>query len=165
MSGDFANQVKEELTTYGKALAKAGKLRFIGIVSRVLGLFLFIFTIVLCLLALFTFAAVAAIDALATCMPVWAAALIIGSAYLVIIVIAVLCRKPLFIHPFIRLLTKQVHSEEELALRIMDAEHEADLQRVRMQGQIENVVDQVNLYTNVLSHLWHWIKRIFRKKH
>ena len=45
MENDFVSQVKSELTEYSKSLAEIGKLRLIGIVSRVLGLFLLILTV------------------------------------------------------------------------------------------------------------------------
>ena len=61
MENDFVSQVKSELTEYSKSLAEIGKLRLIGIVSRVLGLFLLILTVVLCAIGLFAFASVAAI--------------------------------------------------------------------------------------------------------
>ena len=136
MENGFFSQIKEELAEYGKAVGEIGRLRLIGIISRVLGMFLMILTIVLCALALFTFGAVALIDILAGYMPVWAAALIIGSTYIVLIAIAVACRKPLFIHPFIKMLSKQIKSEEELALKTLEAEHQAQLQQLRMQSNL-----------------------------
>ena len=163
MENEFFNQVKEEVTEYGKSVGRVGKLRLIGIISRVLGMFLLIFTVVLCALALFTFGAVAAIDAMSACMPVWAAALIIGSAYIVLIAIAIACRKPLFIHPFIKLLSKQIRSEEELALRIMEAEHKAELQQVRMQCQVENATRELDFYAGLLTRAWNFIKGLLRK--
>ena len=86
MENDFVSQVKSELTEYSKSLAEIGKLRLIGIVSRVLGLFLLILTVVLCAIGLFAFASVAAINALTACMPLWAAALIVGAVFLLLII-------------------------------------------------------------------------------
>ena len=116
MENDFFNQVKNEVTEYGKSLGEVSKLQLIGIISRVLGLFLLILTVAFCVLALFAFGAVAVIDVLALYMPVWAAALIICGVYVLLILIAIAARKPLFIHPFIKLLSKQIKTEEELAL-------------------------------------------------
>ena len=164
MANGFFNQVKGELTEYSKALGTVGRLRLIGIISRVLGLFLLILTVVLCALALFTFGAVAAIDAMSACMPVWAAALIIGCSYIVLIILAIVCRKPLFVHPFIKLMTKQIKSEEELALKIIEAEHAVDLQNTRMQCQIENATREWNFYVNLFSRLRDLIRKIFRKE-
>lgn len=164
MANGFFNQVKGELTEYSKALGTVGRLRLIGIISRVLGLFLLILTVVLCALALFTFGAVAAIDAMSACMPVWAAALIIGCSYIVLIILAIVCRKPLFVHPFIKLMTKQIKSEEELALRIIEAEHAVDLQNTRMQCQIENATREWDFYVNLFSRLRDLIRKIFRKE-
>lgn len=164
MENSILNQVKNELTELGKSVGEIGKLRLIGIISRVLGLFLLILTVVLCVLALFTFGAVAAIDAMSACMPVWAAALIIGSAYIVLMVLAILCRRPLFINPFIKLLSKQIKSEEELALKIMEAEHKVELQHVRMRAQVENVTREVNFYAGLVTRAWRAIKRLFQLK-
>ena len=152
MENGFFSQSKEELAEYGKAVGEIGRLRLIGIISRVLGMFLMILTIVLCALALFTFGAVALIDILAGYMPVWAAALIIGSTYIVLIAIAVACRKPLFIHPFIKMLSKQIKSEEELALKTLEAEHQAQLQQLRMQS-------------NLLVRVWKAITRLLSSSH
>ena len=163
MENEFFNQVKSEVTEYGKMVGAAGKLRLIGIISRVLGLFLLILTVILCALALFTFGAVAVIDVLANYMPVWAASLIIGSTYIVLIVIAIVCRKQLFIHPFIKLLTKQIRSEEELAIKTLEAEHKAELQRVHIESRIENATRELDFYASLLTRAWDAIKRLFRK--
>ena len=163
METEFFNQIKGEITEYGKSLGEVGRLRLIGIISRVLGLFLLIFTVVLCALALFTFAAVAVIDILANYMPVWSAALIIGCVYIVLIVIALVCRKALFIHPFIRLLSRQIASEEELTLRTMEAEHQAELQQVRMQCHVENATRELDLYAGLISRAWDALGRLLRK--
>ena len=108
-------QIKQEATTFGKALGNAGRWHLIGIVSRVLGLFLLIFTLVLCVLALFT----------------------------------------LFVHPFIRLLSKHViGTQEELVLETLKAEHEVDLQKVKIETRVENATREINFYANLLSRLW-----------
>ncbi len=164
MENEFMAQVKQELEEYGKALGEAGRLRLIGIVSRVLGLFLLILTLLLCALALFTFAAVAVIDVLTKCMPLWAAALIVGSLYVVLIILAIACRKPLFIHPFIKLLSKQIRSEEELALKIIEAEHKADVSRVRLYNHVENATREVTFYANLFSRAWEAVKRLLRRR-
>ena len=157
-------QIKQEATTFGKALGNAGKWHMVGIISRVLGLFLLIFTVVLCALALFTFGAVAAIDAMSAYMPVWAAALIMGSAYLLLIIVVIICRKPLFVHPFIRLLSKQViGTQEELDLMTLKAEHEVDLQKVKIETKVENATREFNFYANLITRAWNTISGWIRK--
>lgn len=148
MANDFFNQIKDDLAEYGKALGNVGKWRLIGIISRVLGLFLLILTVAFCVLALFAFGAVAVIDVLAQDMPVWAAALIICGVYVLLILIAIVARKPLFIHPFIKLLSKQIKTEEELALKTMEAEHKVEIQQLRMQS-------------NLIARVWGAIAKLF----
>ena len=157
MENDFANQIKNELTDYGKSLGEIGKLHLVGLVSRVLGLFLLLFTIVLCAISLFTFAAVAVIDVLANYMPVWGAALVIGGTYVLIIIVAILCRKQLFIQPFIKLLTKQIRTEEELELKTLEAENNARLHRVRMECQVQNATRELTFYAQLIKRLWNAI--------
>ena len=164
MENEMIEQIKQEATTFGKALGNAGKWHLIGVISRVLGLFLLIFTVVLCALALFTFGAVAAIDAMSAYMPVWAASLIIGSAYLLLIIVAIICRKPLFVHPFIRLLSKHViGTQEELDLMTLKAEHEVDLQKVKIETQVENATREINFYANLISRAWKVLRGWIRK--
>lgn len=157
MENDFANQIKNELTDYGKSIGEIGKLHLVGLVSRVLGLFLLLFTIVLCAISLFTFAAVAVIDVLANYMPVWGAALVIGGTYVLIIIVAILCRKQLFIQPFIKLLTKQIRTEEELELKTLEAENNARLHRVRMECQVQNATRELTFYAQLIKRLWNAI--------
>ena len=161
MENDFVSQVKSELTEYSKSLAEIGKLRLIGIVSRVLGLFLLILTVVLCAIGLFAFASVAAINALTACMPLWAAALILGAVFLLLIILAIVCRKPLFVHPFIRLMSNQIRSEEELALRTIESENNAQLQRVKMECRVQNATQQFHFVTSLIGKIWN----LFVKKH
>ena len=163
MGSDFFGLLKQELTEYGKSLGKYGQLRLVGIISRVLGMFLLIFTVVLCALALFTFAAIAIIDILANYMPVWAAALIIGSTYVVLIIVTIVCRKKLFINPFIKLLSQQIETEEELILKTAEAEHQAEIQRVRMECHVENATRELDFYASLLTRAWDAIKRLFHK--
>lgn len=164
MDNSFFAELKQELAEYGKALGEVGQLRLIGIISRVLGMFLLIFTLVLCALALFAFIAVALIDVLSSYLPVWASALIVGSIYVVLILLAIVCRKPLFIHPFIKLMTKQIRSEEELALKTIEAEHKAELAQVRITGEVENATREFNFVVSLFSRLWDVIKGLRRRK-
>lgn len=158
MENEFFEKIKEETLVYGKAVGKAGRLHIIGIVSRVLGLFLLLFTLILCALALFTFGAVAAIDAMSVYMPVWAAALIISSAYLILIIVVIVCRKQLFIHPFISLLSKQlISTQEQLELETLKAEHDVELQTVRLETRIDNATREINFYANLINRVWSWL--------
>lgn len=164
MENSFFAELKQELAEYGKALGEVGQLRLISIISRVLGMFLLIFTLVLCTLALFAFIAVALIDVLSSFMPVWAAALIVGSLFIVLILLAIVCRKPLFVHPFIKLLTKQIRSEQELALKTIEAEHKAEISRVRIYGEVDNATREFNFLVSLFSRLWDLIKGLRRRK-
>ena len=157
MDNDYVSQIKDEVGAYSESLCKVGRLRLVGIVSRILGQFLLIFTVVLLVFAILSLVAVAAIDALSNCMPVWGAALIVGSMFLILLVIAIVCRKTLFIHPFILLLTKQIRSEEELAQKTMEAEHQVEIQGIRIENRVKNATRELNFYATIFGRAWHWI--------
>lgn len=164
MKNDYFEELKQEITSYGKSVGEVGKLRLIGIVSRILGLFLLIFTIILCVFALLAFGSVAALHAMTNVMPLWAAALILGAGYIIIIFVVIACRKPLFIHPFIRLMSKQLGSEEELALKTVEAEHQADIAYLRIENRVENATREVNFYISFIGRAWSWLSSLLHKK-
>lgn len=164
MENELYDKIKTEAAAYGKAVGHVYRLRLIGLISRLLGLFLLIFTVVLCALAIFTFGAVAAIDAMSAYMPVWAAALIVSSAYLLIIVVAVVCRRPLFIHPFIALLSKQlIRTQEELDMETLKAENDVNLQTVRIETRIENATRELDFYVSLFNRVWNWLAGKLRR--
>lgn len=164
MENDYFEGLKQELTSYGKSVGEVGRLRLIGIVSRILGLFLLIFTVVLCVFALLAFGAVAALHAMTSVMPLWAAALILGAGYILLIVVVIACRKPLFIHPFIRLMSKQLGTEEELALKTLEAEHQAEIDYLRIENRVTNTTREINLYIASIRRVWSWISSLLHKK-
>ena len=164
MENDFFESLKQEIASCGKSVGEVGRLRLIGIVSRILGLFLLIFTVVLCVFALLAFGAVAALHAMSHVMPLWAAALILGAGYILLIIVVIACRKPLFIHPFIRLMTKQYRSEEELALKTLEAEHQAEMDYLRIENRVDNATREINLYLAFIGRAWSWLSTLFHKK-
>ncbi len=112
MNNEFINQVKTDISDYAKTLSVVGRLRLVAGLSRVLGLFLLLLTLILIVFALLAFAAVAAISAISTCLPVWAATLIVGAVYLLLLIAAIAFRKQLFINPFVRRLSAIFFAEE-----------------------------------------------------
>ena len=164
MENDFFESLKQEIASCGKSVGEVGRLRLIGIISRILGLFLLIFTVVLCIFAMLAFGAVAALHAMSHVMPLWGAALILGAVYILLIIVVIACRKPLFIHPFIRLMTKQIGSEEELALKTLEAEHQAELDYLRIENRVDNATREVNFYISFIERAWTWLSRVFHKK-
>lgn len=121
MDNNYLDQVQTDLKAYVKTQMTIGKLQLVGGISRILGIFLLTLTIILLLFALLSFLAVSAISALSIALPLWASALIMAAFYLLLILIAIVCRKQLFINPFVRRLSqiffareKQEMEEEQL---------------------------------------------------
>lgn len=154
MANDMIDQLKKDVGAYGQSLGEVSKLRIIGIVSRVMGLFLLMLTIVLMVFALLSFGAVAIINALSAHMPIWAAALIMGAMYILLIIVTFLCRKPLFVHPFIRLMSQQISSEEELALKTAEAEHRVEIQSMQLNNRVENATRDFSLLYSLIVRIW-----------
>ena len=122
MENPFLNEVQNDVKAYAQTLTTVGKLRLVGGISRVLGLFLLILTIILLLFGFIALCAVAAIHGLSFVMPIWAAALIVAASYVVLIAVVIILRKQLFINPFVRMLSGVFFAEEgrkieELRLR------------------------------------------------
>lgn len=158
MENELLGQMKTEATEYVKSVGDAGKYHVIGGVSRMLGLFLLILTVVLCAIVFLMFGAVAVVAALATSMPLWAASLLVGSVFIVLLLIALIWRKPLFVHPFIRLMAKEVKTEDALANKITEAKHNAEIQRVKMECHAEEAVRDVKYYAGLISQTWSALK-------
>jgi hypothetical protein len=121
MDNNYLDQVQTDLKAYVKTQMTIGKLQLVGGISHILGIFLLALTIILLLFALLSFLAVSAISALSIALPLWASALIMAAFYLLLILIAIVCRKQLFINPFVRRLSqiffareKQEMEEEQL---------------------------------------------------
>jgi len=112
MEKEFIDQVQADTLAYVQTRTLLGKLRIIGGVSRVLGLFLLVLTAVLLIFGITAFLSVAAIIALSACMPAWAAALVVGGLYVLMLILVVVYRKKLFINPFVGLLSGIFFEEE-----------------------------------------------------
>ena len=119
MESQFVNDVSKDLQAYGKTLSVYGRLRLIGGASRILGLLIMGIIAALMTVIILTFGAVAAIDALSYYMPVWGAALVMAGVFALIIVILVLLRKPLFINPFVRVMSAAFFEDDR---RLMEEE-------------------------------------------
>ena len=112
MENPFIDQVKADASAYLNTQSLLSRLRIVGGLSRVLGLFLLTLSIVLLLFGFIAFCGVAAVIGLSYCMPLWAAALLISAVFVLLILLAFFYRKQLFINPFVAILSKHLFAEE-----------------------------------------------------
>ncbi len=112
MENPFIDQVKADASAYLNTQSLLSRLRIVGGLSRVLGLFLLTLSIVLLLFGFIAFCGVAAVIGLSYCMPLWAAALLISAVFVLLILLAFFFRKQLFINPFVAILSKHLFAEE-----------------------------------------------------
>ena len=108
------------------------------------------------------FTAGAAVVALGYCLPMWAACLIVGGVYLLLIPILIACSKPLFINPIIKKMSgcKDTH---ELECETLRAEGHVALHRERMSGRVRFVQEMYNYYAYLAQTGWKFIRNLFKK--
>ena len=98
----LSKQAQEDVQEWVKTRYTLTKLRLTGVISRLLGMVLMLVSIIFLIFASLIFGSIAAISALADCMPVWAASLIFVGLFIAMIVCVIGLRKQLFINPFVR---------------------------------------------------------------
>lgn len=129
---------KNDIENFAQAEYKLARLRVIDRVSRMVGSLLLTICLILIAFAVLAFCAAAAVVALAQCVPTWAACLIVGGVYVLLIPVMVLCSKVLFVNPIIRNLSGLKNSEE-LIYATLRAEGHAAVQRERINGRIRTI--------------------------
>lgn len=112
MASEFINQVKADASAYLKTETLVSKLRIVGALSKVLGLFLLVLTLILLAFGVAAFGGVAAVIGLSHYMPVWAAALVMGGIFILVAIFIYALRKKLFINPFVAILSGVFFAEE-----------------------------------------------------
>ena len=129
---------KNDIENFAQAEYKLARLRVIDRVSRMVGSLLLTICLILIAFAVLAFCAAAAVVALAQCVPTWAACLIVGGVYVLLIPVMVLCSKALFVNPIIRNLSG-LKNTEELKYETLRAEGSAAVQRERINGRIRTI--------------------------
>lgn len=147
----FFNQVQTDVKDYVSTQTTIGKLRLVSAVSRILGVFLFTITLILLAFALLCFLAVAAISALSVVVPLWAAALIVAALYLLLIIIAIVGRKGLFVRPFVRKLN---------TILAVEGTQEADEPRLQEKANLQLEKINMDINNGYLSLLQWGLKKL-----
>ena len=156
-------QVLSEVENYAKAEYKLARLRFVRIAGNLVGSVLLAICLILIAFAVLTFCAAAAVIALAQVIPAWAACLIIGAVYLLLIPVLMVCSKHLFVSPIVKKLSgcKDIRELEYETLR---AEGQVAVQRERMNNHLRLVQVVYHQITNIAQVAWRVIRGLFIKK-
>ncbi len=112
MSGEQLQELRRDIEALVKTELTLGKLQIVAAGSKIIGYVLLVLTLILLVFAVLAFAAFAAVNALALCMPMWAACLTVGAVYVLIAIIVVLMRESLFINPLVKKLSAILFAEE-----------------------------------------------------
>ena len=150
-------QILTEISTYAQAEYEYSRLRVVDYVSRLVGGVLLAIGLILIVFAVLSFCAAAAVFALALYVPMWAACLIVGACYILLIPILVICSRTLFRNIIIRRMSG-LKNGEALRLETVRAEGNAAVRRERLNGHLF-VVQALH---NQLSRWGHLIIRLFR---
>ena len=156
-------QILSEVETFVKAEYDVARLQVIEKASKVVGWLLLSICLILVAFAVLTFCAAAAVFALAQYIPTWAACLIIGAVYLLLIPVLLACSKILFINPIIRKLSGLKNSEE-LMMETLRAEGRAAVQRERMNGYVRFAQSIFSYCTQLAQTAWDAIRSLLKKQ-
>ena len=159
---DKKEQVRSEVESFAKAEYEVARLRLIGSVSHMVGSLLLTLCLILIAFAVLAFCAVAAVLALAQCLPAWAACLIVGAVYLLLIPVLLACSKVLFVNPIVRKLSG-LKNTEDLKYETLRAEGNAAVQRERLNAQIRFAQVLYTHYTQLAKAAWKAIRSLFSK--
>lgn len=154
--------IRSEVENFAKAHYDVLRLRLIGNASHLIGSLLLTLCIILLSFAVLSFCAAAAVVALSICLPVWAACLIVGAFYLLLIFVLAACSKVLFVNPIVRKLSGLKNSEE-LKYELLRAEGRAAVQRERVTGRLQLLRSLYSYYSKVAQTAWAAIARLFKK--
>lgn len=159
---DKKEQILSEVETFAKAEYEVARLRVIDNTSRIVGSLLLTICLILVAFAVLAFCAVAAVVALAQCVPTWAACLIVGAFYLLLFPVLIACSKKLFVDPIICKLSG-LKNAEELKYETLRAEGHAAVHRERMNGHVRFARAMYNHYTQLAQTAWGAIRSLFTK--
>lgn len=155
-------QILSEVETFAKAEYEVARLKVIENASQIVGTLLLTICLILIAFAVLAFCAAAAVLALAQCLPAWAACLIVGAVYLLLIPILIACSKPLFVNPLVNKLSG-IKNVEELKYETLRAEGRAAVQRERMSGYVRFAEAIINHYTQLAQTAWNAVRSLFKK--
>ena len=159
---DKKEQILSEVETYAKSEYELARLQVVEIASRVVGSLLLTICLILIAFAVLSFCASAAIFALSAYIPTWAACLIIGAFYLLLIPILLISGKPLFIDPLVKKMSG-FKNLEELKYETLRAEGRAAVQRERLNGHLRFARAMYNHYSQLAQTAWSVIRGLFSK--
>ena len=159
---DRKEQILTEVETLAKAEYEVVRLRAITKISHLVGSLLLTICLILVSFAVLSFCASAAVFALAQYIPAWAACLIVGAFYLLLIPVLVACSKKLFVDPIIYKLSGLKNSEE-LKFETLRAEGHAAVHRERLSGHVRFVKLMYTRYTQLAQTVWNALMRLFRR--
>ena len=156
------DQILSEVETFAKAEYEVARLKVIENASQVVGSLLLTICLILIAFAVLAFCAAAAVLALVQCLPAWAACLIVGAVYLLLIPILIACSKSLFIDPLVHKLSG-IKNVEELKYETLRAEGRAAVQRERMNGYVRFAQVMYNHYSQLAQTAWNAVRSLFKK--
>lgn len=160
-SQDMKEPILSDVESFAKAEYEMARLRVIDKTSSLAGSLLLTICIALIAFAVLSFCAAAAVFALAQCVPTWAACLIVGGFYLLLIPLLIACSKRLFVDPVVKELSGLKNSDK-LKCELLRAEGRAAVQRERMSGHVRFAQTLYTHYSNLIQTAWNTVWNAIR---
>ena len=151
-----------EVESYAKAEYELARLRIVDYAGRIVSVFLLAICILFIVFAVLALCAAAAVSVLAQFMHTWAACLIVGGAYLLLIPLLVIGSKWFFVNPVVRKLSG-IKNVEELKYATIRAEGRVAVHRERITHHVKIAQMVFDRVVGLMGSLWDTIIGIFKK--
>ncbi len=112
MKEDYKKLI-EDSKSYLQTRYDLARLELLDKTSKILGIFILIIVALLVLFTAIAYFSVALVHLMSQCMPVSAACCILGGVMLIVLLVLYLLRRPLFINPFVKLLSSSLFSPKD----------------------------------------------------
>ena len=142
--------ILSDIEKLAKAEYDIVRFHVVDYVSRMVGALFLAISILLIVFAILAFGAGAAVFALAQCMPTWAACLIIGGVFVILVPVVILGSTILFVNPVVRKLSGLKNSEQ------------LQMETIKAEGQVAVQKERISSHFHFITDAWLALTRLFR---
>lgn len=152
----------QDVENYARSEAEVLRLKAVATVGSIAGSVLMGLCLILIAFAVLACLALAAVFALSQCVPTWAACLIVGGVYVLLIPVVIVLCKVLFVNMLVKKMSG-VRNREELRYETLRAEGQAAVQQERVSGHIRSARQMITQYIRMVDRVWRIFRKLFRR--
>lgn len=154
--------LRQDVENYARSQAEVLRLKAVAVVGNVIGSVLLALCLILITFAVLACLALAAVFALSQCVPTWAACLIVGGIYLLLIPVVIYLSKVIFVNVVIKKMSG-LRTMEDLKYETLRAEGQAAVQQERIDGHLRSARQAIMQYTRMAGKVWSILRKLFGK--